>query len=470
MTLISMIAIDGPAASGKSTLAQRLAAELDYLYFDTGVMYRAVTLAVVNQAISPDDEAAVTRVAHEISIDVRPPSKNDGRPYDVLLDAEDVTWEIRSPEVDNHVSQVSTYLGVRKAMTQRQREIGLRGQVVMVGRDIGTVVLPEADLKIYLDASIEERAKRRYLESKMLGEESTYEEVLRSMKARDRTDSTRELAPLLPARDAVVLDTTDLSVEQVLHRARKLIAEKSGSDPSEQAGSQASAVQTEARRMRVTRPGVSWWAKLFRLVARPVFRLLYRLLSRVEMEGMERIPTEGSYLVVSNHVSILEAPMVISFWPHSLEVAGAAAVLERPFQGRLMRAYGAMPIYRGTADRAVLDNIVANLRSGLPVFLNPEGGRSHVPGMQKAKAGAAYVVGKTSVPVVPVGVIGSEAVHKVLSLKRRPRLRMVVGDPIQLPPVPWRSPERKAVLEQNTERLMRAIAELLPPEYRGVYG
>jgi 1-acyl-sn-glycerol-3-phosphate acyltransferase len=162
--------------------------------------------------------------------------------------------------------------------------------------------------------------------------------------------------------------------------------------------------------------------------------------------------------------------MVICFWPRSLEVAGAAAVLGRPFQGRLMRAYGAMPVYRGTPDRAVLENIVVNLRSGLPVFLNPEGGRSHVPGMRKAKAGAAYVVGKTSVPVVPVGVIGSEAVDEVLSLTRRPTLRMVVGDPIQLPPVPWRSPERKAVLEQNTERLMRAIAELLPPEYRGVYG
>ncbi len=132
-----MIAIDGPAASGKSTLAQNLASALGYLYFDTGVMYRAVTLAALKSNTPVEDESAVTVIANELDLDVQPPRTDDGRQCDVLMDGEDVTWEIRSPAVDGNVSQVSMYPGVREAMTKRQREIGLRGAVVMVGRDIG---------------------------------------------------------------------------------------------------------------------------------------------------------------------------------------------------------------------------------------------------------------------------------------------------------------------------------------------
>ncbi len=223
MSPASIIAIDGPAASGKSTLAQRLAQRLGYLLVDTGAMYRAVTLAVLRRGIPVEDEAAVSELAQRVQIDLRPPTVADGRSYDVLLDGEDVTWAIRTPEVDANVSQVSAYPGVREAMTVRQREIGKRGQVVMVGRDIGTVVLPEAELKIYLDASVEERARRRYEERRERGEEVTYEAVLQAMRERDRFDSTRQHAPLLAAEDAVVLDSTGLSVEEVVERAMALV-------------------------------------------------------------------------------------------------------------------------------------------------------------------------------------------------------------------------------------------------------
>lgn len=222
MSPASMIAIDGPSASGKSTLAQRLAEELDYLYFDTGVMYRAVTLAALQRGVLIEDEACITEIAHSLNLDVRPSSVDDGRKFDVLMDGVDITWALRSADVDENVSLVSTYPGVRQAMTHRQREIGLRGQVVMVGRDIGTVVLPEADLKIYLDASVEERAHRRYQESLELGGQGCFDEVLRSMDERDTLDSTRELAPLLPAADAVILDTTELNADQVFERMLKL--------------------------------------------------------------------------------------------------------------------------------------------------------------------------------------------------------------------------------------------------------
>ncbi|HMD87567.1 MAG TPA: (d)CMP kinase [Anaerolineaceae bacterium] len=223
MNIPNIIAIDGPAASGKSTLGERLADYLHYLYFDTGVMYRAVTLAAIRAHISLDDEIAVTRLASQVQIDVRPPSQKDDRKYDVLLNGKDITWQIRNSEIDANVSQVSTYIGVREAMTVQQRRIGQRGHVVMVGRDIGTVVLPEAALKIYLDASVEERARRRYRELCLRGEQVTFDQIYNSLIRRDQIDSTREVAPLKPAEDAVFINSDGLNEDEVFQIVKYLI-------------------------------------------------------------------------------------------------------------------------------------------------------------------------------------------------------------------------------------------------------
>lgn len=226
--LPDIIAIDGPAASGKSTLAKRIADDLGYLYFDTGIMYRAVTWLAQQRGIDPGDEAAVTRLAEEAQIDVRPPSVDDGRSFDVWVDDKDITWEIRQAEVEASVSVISAYAGVRQALTKQQRRIGMRGKVVMVGRDIGTVVLPEADLKIYLDASAEERARRRYLELQQRGEATSYADVLASIRMRDQIDSTRQIAPLQPAADAVIVNSDGMSIDQVVAFVHRVIAEKFG--------------------------------------------------------------------------------------------------------------------------------------------------------------------------------------------------------------------------------------------------
>jgi cytidylate kinase len=223
----TIIAIDGPAASGKSTIAAALARKLNYLYFDTGVMYRAATWAALERDLIISDEAAVTKLTESLQIDVKPPSQTDGRQYDVLCGGVDVTWAIRSPEVDANVSPVSVYSGVRSALTAQQRRIGLRGNVVMVGRDIGTVVLPEAPLKIYLDASAEERARRRYREVLARGDRSqTYEAILDNVKSRDTIDSSRATAPLKVAPDAVIIDSTGLSIEEVIARIEELIVQE----------------------------------------------------------------------------------------------------------------------------------------------------------------------------------------------------------------------------------------------------
>lgn len=222
MPIPSIIAIDGPAASGKSTIGRRLAIKLGYLFFDTGVMYRAVTWAALQRSIPIQDEAAVTRLAETAQIDVQPASKEDGRACDVLLDGLDITWDTRRPEVDANVSPVSAYRGVRLALSTQQRRIGLRGRVVMVGRDIGTVVLPEADLKIYLDASAQERARRRYKEIIERGETANYEEILAGVRMRDEIDSSRAVSPLRPAEDAVLLDSDKLTADEVFARVEAL--------------------------------------------------------------------------------------------------------------------------------------------------------------------------------------------------------------------------------------------------------
>lgn len=223
--MVKTIAIDGPAASGKSTLAESLAEYLGYMFFDTGVMYRAVTLAAIHAGEDVLNEAAVTRIAETIQIDVAPPTKDDGRTNDIFIDGEDSTWAIRQAEVDANVSVVAAYPGVREALGKQQRRIGQRGEVVMVGRDIGTVVMPDADLKIYLDASVEERARRRYQECIGRGEETTYDAVLDSMRMRDEIDSNRAVAPLRPADDAIILTSDGKEIEEVFEIVKRIAVE-----------------------------------------------------------------------------------------------------------------------------------------------------------------------------------------------------------------------------------------------------
>ncbi|MCJ7739184.1 MAG: (d)CMP kinase [Anaerolineae bacterium] len=213
---ICAIAIDGPAASGKSTMGRLLAQRLGYLYFDTGVMYRAATWAALEHRVQIENEVAVTELAEHLVIDIQPPTIDDGRQYTVVADGVDVTWLIRSAEVDAQVSPVSAYAGVRRAMVAQQRRVARGCCVVMVGRDIGTVVLPEADLKIYLDASVEERARRRWLELKERGRETEHEVVLSSMRRRDEIDSHRAVSPLRIADGAIVVDCTDMNIERTI--------------------------------------------------------------------------------------------------------------------------------------------------------------------------------------------------------------------------------------------------------------
>ena len=219
-----IIAIDGPAASGKTTVGQLLADHFGYIAFDTGVMYRAVTVGVLVAGIDPADEEAVNRYAVAVDIDIAAPDKDaDERQAAVLVNGIDLTWQLQGPQADRYVSQVAAWPGVRVEMVRRQREIGERGGVVMIGRDIGTVVMPDAPLKLFMVASAEERAQRRYAENKKRSDTTSFEEILSEIVRRDKLDSSRKHSPMVAADDAKLIDTTGKSPDQILREILGLL-------------------------------------------------------------------------------------------------------------------------------------------------------------------------------------------------------------------------------------------------------
>ena len=210
-----VVAIDGPAGAGKSTIAQRLAGRLGFTYIDTGAMYRAVALWALRQDIDPGDMHRVEQLALAAEIELEP-----GR---IRLNREDVTDAIRTPEVSSAASRVAVIPGVRRAMVAKQRAIGERASIVMEGRDIGTVVFPNADVKIFLDAQPRERVRRRLLEVRAKGEDVSEDTLMEQMKERDRRDSSRADSPLSQAPDAVYLDSTELNIEEVEEAILKIV-------------------------------------------------------------------------------------------------------------------------------------------------------------------------------------------------------------------------------------------------------
>ncbi|MCG3210387.1 MAG: Cytidylate kinase [Anaerolineae bacterium] len=223
MSKPSTIAIDGFAASGKSTVAALLAEQLGYLYFDTGVMYRAVTWAVLDRGVDPADVAGVSQLAEQISITVTADGPADGRQATVRVDGRDVTWDIRQPQVDALVSRLSSYPRVRTALTNQQRRIAAAGSMVMAGRDIGTVVLPDADLKVFLLASPEERARRRYRQSLEQNRPADFDQILAAIIQRDALDRDNPVSPTHPAADAIIIDTDNLTIAQVVEQLKHLV-------------------------------------------------------------------------------------------------------------------------------------------------------------------------------------------------------------------------------------------------------
>lgn len=211
-------------------------------------------------------------------------------------------------------------------------------------------------------------------------------------------------------------------------------------------------------------------ARLRRLIAKTVIRWLFKVGGRVHITGLENIPRGQPYVVAINHISLFDPPLVMSVWPETLEAVGASDVFDRPMQGDLLRVYGVIPVHRGEYDRVLIDTMLAVLRSGRPLMLAPEGGRSHDIGLRRAKPGVGYILDEARVPVLPVGVVGTtdDWLKRALHFQR-PAIEMRVGKPLVLPPIEGAGAARRAARQHNADIVMQHIAGLLPPAYRGVY-
>lgn len=210
--------------------------------------------------------------------------------------------------------------------------------------------------------------------------------------------------------------------------------------------------------------------KIIRPLLKTLFRGLFRGLARLRISGQENLPLGRPYVAAMNHVSIYDPPFVAAFWPEYLEIIGAIDVFGKPGQGQLLRLYGVIPVHRGDYDRPLLTKLIAILRSGRPLLIAPEGARSHEPGLRPAKQGIAYLVEKTNVPVLPVGIVGTtEDFWQRARRGQKPLLEMHIGKPITLPPITTKGTEKHMDRQKNADLVMSYLAGLLPEEYRGVY-
>lgn len=209
---------------------------------------------------------------------------------------------------------------------------------------------------------------------------------------------------------------------------------------------------------------------IFRWIFRPIFRLIFHLISEVRITGTANIPLSGPYIIAINHISIVEPPFIIAFWPVAPEAVGAKDIWERRGQSLLAKLYGGIQVHRGEFDRRLIETIFQVIEAGRPLLIAPEGGRSHTPGLRPALPGVAYIVDKAGAPVLPVGIIGStdDFLHQALRFKR-PVLEMRIGMPTTLPAVGGKGEQRRLALKNNSDLIMYKVAELLPPSYQGVY-
>ena len=408
-----VIAIDGPAGSGKSTTTRLVAKRLAYRQIDTGAMYRAITVKAIEHDLDPEDGERIGALALETTISLE--RFPDGT-MQVLLDGRDVTREIRTPEVTRLVSPVSAHPLVRKVMVREQRRMSEAGGVILDGRDIGSVVLPHADVKAYMDASLETRARRRLQELTEKGTRTSLEEVRKDIELRDQFDSSRADSPLTTPVGAYVLNTTDLTIEQQVQQVISL-AETRAAELAE--------LIIQGRKKRPVEK------------IRPIYRFAHGLIMfflkalwgiRIDRKIQHRY--NENYIFVCNHKAFADPPLVGSTLSREVYFLAKAALFRNPLFGRLISTFNAIPLKRLAFDRSTIRKSMALLESGRSILLFPEGQRVFTEELGKPMSGVGYLAVKSGVPVFPMYVDGSNRLWDCLWRKRR--LIIKHGRPLRL--------------------------------------
>jgi cytidylate kinase len=449
-----IIAIDGPAGSGKSTIAREVAKRLGLRYLDTGAMYRAVTLLALEAGFLPD------RVAESGALAAVTPLRFEQRADDltrVFVGDREVTDEIRGRQVSQNVSAVSAEPSVRAVLTQRQREDASRQDVVLEGRDMGTVVVPDADVKVFLTASIEERARRRRAQLLAQGIDQPYDQLLADIKARDAYDSGRELAPLRKAEDATEIDTTGLTIDQVIQAVCALAQRADRRCASPVAGGQVYSNIRTARRWplsRLVRGSLDDW--LYRFAYRtitPFFRLLFRM----RICGLEHVPAEGAVVLACNHRSNLDPFFLGAACPREIHFMAKRELWKFKPLGWLVSGLGTFPVNRGQADRKAVKRALEVLAGGAILGLFPEGHRQREKNLGAIRPGISLFSLRDGVVTIPVILESTDRVVRK-RLLRFPRVTATFGAPLELPDNNLPHSERALV---TSERLVGAFQALL---------
>lgn len=384
-----IVGIDGPSGTGKGTVTKRLAKKYNLLNIDTGATYRCVTLEMLRKNIQLDDEEKIAKMLQDINIEM----KNIDGNLHVFLDGEDVSEEIRGKEVSQNVSQVSSIKQIRLEMAKLQRKMAQGQDTIMEGRDICTVVFPTADIKIYLDANDEERAKRRYKQNQEKGIDMSFEEVLENIRKRDKIDREKEYGALKVAPGAHVIDSTNMSIKQVEKEISKLIDKKLKDKKKE----------AKIYRIRPETP----WKKFARAVVKGILYGFYKIVFRIEKINEENLPLDEPTIVCANHLNIWDAVGLVVSSKRRIIFIAKEDLFNNAFLSWIGHLFDVIPIKRGMRDMEAMKRCIKCLKNGQTIGLFPEGTRRGLEKGAKVQNGAAYMALKTGVKVVPVGISGS---------------------------------------------------------------
>ncbi len=407
-----IVTIDGPAGSGKSTTTSLLAKRLGLRYLDTGAMYRAVTHAVLQRGIDPENPEAVTAVARSINLDLR---IEDKRPV-LFLDGESVEGAIREPAVSNAVSPVSRHPGVRHEMVRLQRAIASGGGIVAEGRDTGSVVFPYAHVKIFLVADLGERAERRRRQLGEMGVDQQVEEIADNITARDAIDSSREHSPLIKPAGAFTVDTSALTIDQQVSEIERLTREE--------AARLAHLGVPSGERNRFEKMQVYY--RISHFLVRQFFRLLFGL----EIDGDANLRYRENFIFASNHMSYFDPPVVGCALRREVSFVAKKELFANRLFAWLINRYHAIAVDRNEIDRTTMKLIMDKLSCGESILLFPAGTRSKDGDIGTFKAGLGFLSLQSGVSIVPVYVTGTNAMRDCLT--RRRRLRVRIGPPVRV--------------------------------------
>lgn len=429
-----IIAIDGPSGTGKSTIAKGVAKQLGFIYFDTGAMYRSFAWKTLQEGINPADEASLKELIDRFDFDIKTDSTGEKLYF---VNQVEVTHQIRSQEISNLSSQISIYPFVRHAMVKIQRKFSQQADAVFEGRDMGTVVFPDAKLKIFLTARPEIRAERRYKELLLkfpdLAHTVSREQILKEIEERDLKDSTRSVSPLRQAKDAHLIDTSDLTAQQVIDRV----------------------LEVYHQTMKKSRHRMRWSYGCVYFVVRGLLKLFYRL--RVYGKNHFRA---GTAVIAANHASFFDPPVISVCCPEEVHFLAREPLFRIPVLGRIIRILNSHPVSRDSSDARTFRILIELLQGGKKVIVFPEGKRTLDGRLQPLEKGLAFLVYKSKSGIIPVYVDGTYKVWKRGNPFPRlfGRIRCVFGSPIEW--VEFEGLDKNEAMDQITKRTEQSLVAL----------